>query len=319
MINPVCVESVFQRSLKLKKSESCLIVTDTAKEGFARQLYKYARSQGSPSEIVVMEPTLEHGVEPPAAIAGLMLKFDVQVLVTEKSLSHTKARRDASLKGARIASMPTITESTANRCLDVDYEALREVCARLHGTLSKARLVTITTELGTSMEAALVDAGGTRREVFGENGGILDRKGDFGNLPEGEISFSPADCHGIYIVDATFPGIGKLTSPLEFRVENGYVVDIKGEHSDSVRSRIDLAGPNAYLVAEVGIGTNPKAMITGSVLEDEKVLGTAHVAVGNNLSYGGNNDVPLHLDGVISAPDIICDGKRIMTKGKANW
>jgi leucyl aminopeptidase (aminopeptidase T) len=55
--------------------------------------------------------------------------------------------------------------------------------------------------------------------------------------------------------------------------------------------------------------------VIGNVLEDEKVIGTVHIAVGNNLSYGGDNDVPLHLDGVIRKPDIYIDGKKIMEKG----
>lgn len=83
-----------------------------------------------------------------------------------------------------------------------------------------------------------------------------------------------------------------------------------------VRRRLDLAGEKAYRVAELGIGLNPKAKIIGLVLEDEKVLGTVHIALGNNLSFGGDNDVPLHLDGVILKPDIYVDGKKIMSRGK---
>lgn len=69
-------------------------------------------------------------------------------------------------------------------------------------------------------------------------------------------------------------------------------------------------------MAELGIGLNPKAKIIGIILEDEKVIGTVHIALGNNLSYGGTNDVPLHLDGVIKSPDVYVDGKVIMAKGK---
>ena len=55
------------------------------------------------------------------------------------------------------------------------------------------------------------------------------------------------------------------------------------------------------------------------MLEDEKMLGTVHIALGNNLSFGGDNDVPLHLDGVITRPDIYVDDKKIMEKGKFSW
>ena len=94
------------------------------------------------------------------------------------------------------------------------------------------------------------------------------------------------------------------------------VYEITGERAEEVIKRLDRVGPMAYLVAELGIGLNPKAKVTGNILEDEKVIGTAHIAVGNNLSYGGDNDVPLHLDGVITRPDIYADGKKLMQKGR---
>ena len=79
---------------------------------------------------------------------------------------------------------------------------------------------------------------------------------------------------------------------------------------------LDKAGKNAYKIEEFGIGTDPKAKLSGIVLEDEKVKGTVHFALGNDLSYGGKNNVPIHLDGVIRKPTIIVDKKTIMKNGK---
>ena len=69
-------------------------------------------------------------------------------------------------------------------------------------------------------------------------------------------------------------------------------------------------------VSSWGIGLNRKAKITGLVLEDEKVYGTCHVAVGNNIGFGGSVDVPLHIDSVIRKPSLFLDGKCVMEKGK---
>ncbi|MFZ8830027.1 MAG: aminopeptidase, partial [Candidatus Aenigmatarchaeota archaeon] len=74
-------------------------------------------------------------------------------------------------------------------------------------------------------------------------------------------------------------------------------------------------GEKARQIAEFGIGTNPKAKIIGNILEDEKVFGTCHFALGNNVNFGGNNDVSFHLDGIIEKPTIIVDGKEIMRNG----
>jgi leucyl aminopeptidase (aminopeptidase T) len=69
-------------------------------------------------------------------------------------------------------------------------------------------------------------------------------------------------------------------------------------------------------VAELGIGTNDKALITGNVLEDEKAIGTVHIAFGDNKSMGGKIRVASHLDGVIMDPTVYVDGNLIMKDGK---
>ncbi len=311
MIDQHAIKAVFEGSLKLKPTESCLIVTDTIKEPIGRAFYEHAASISPEVEIVVIEPTIEHGTEPPEDVARKMLEYDVQILVTERSLTHTKARREATANGARVATMPSITEDIANRCLDIDYDALKRESRRLYGIFKKADMVRVTTERGTDITFTV----GTS-SFFGQDGGSFDYPGAFGNLPEGELSFAPESCEGIFIVDASFADCGLLSSPLVFKVTGGMVTEITGTGADQITKRLDRVGPEAYKVAELGIGLNPKAKVIGNILEDEKVIGTVHIAVGNNLSFGGDNDVPLHLDGVITEPDIYVDGVRFMKKGR---
>ncbi|MCG2710819.1 MAG: aminopeptidase [Candidatus Omnitrophica bacterium] len=310
MINPDALKAIFHESLKLTYNESCLIVTDTVKENIGRCFYDFAKQITLRAKIMVMEPRHEHAQEPPDEIAGEMLLFDVQFLITDKSLSHTRARRKASEKGSRIASMPAVTEDIINRCCLIDYDSLRQRSRELHAVLSKSLSVRITTVLGTDIVFKI-----GKNRWFGENGGTFDYPGAFGNLPEGEVSFTPLEAQGTYFVDASFPGLGILESPLCFKVKDSFVYEIEGKQASLVRKRLDDAGDKAYRVAELGIGLNPKAKIIGYVLEDEKMLGTVHIALGNNLSFGGDNDVPLHLDGVILKPDIYVDGRKIMRKG----
>lgn len=311
MVNEKAIKAVFEGSLKLKSDESCLIVTDTIKESIGRAFYEYARTITDRACIEVMDPTEEHAAEPPEKIVQEMLSYDVQMLITEKSLTHTRARREATKKGARIATMPSITEEIANRCLEIDYEALRLASNRLHGIFSTSSEIRVTTQLGTDITFTIGDS-----TFFGKDGGSFDFPGAYGNLPEGELSFAPKTCEGTYIVDASFPELGLLDSPLTFKVSGGIVNEITGELSEKVIQRLDKVGPKAYVVAELGIGLNPNAKVMGNILEDEKVIGTVHIAVGNNLSYGGDNDIPLHLDGVIRDPDIYVDGQKIMANGK---
>ncbi|MFH2137488.1 MAG: aminopeptidase [Candidatus Omnitrophota bacterium] len=311
MVTNKALKAIFNDAMTLKNNESCLIITDTQKEPIGRVFYDFAKSICKKTDIIVIPPAGEHGQEPSPDVAEKMMMFDVQFYLTSKSLSHTKARCRASENGARIASMPAITADIINRCCTVSYKELKEASKQLHGRLSKAKLIRITTALGTDITFESGDS-----KWFGENGGILDFPGAFGNLPEGEVSFSPYTSNGRYVVDASFPDLGVLKSPLFFQVKDNYVQDIQGEFSGVVRARLDKVGAQAYRVAELGIGLNPKAKIIGIVLEDEKVKGTAHIAVGNNLSYGGANDVPLHLDGVILTPTITLDGKVLIQAGQ---
>ncbi|KJJ85661.1 Peptidase M29, aminopeptidase II [Candidatus Omnitrophus magneticus] len=311
MIFKNAVTAVFERSLNLKKNETCLIVTDTIKESIAKVFFEYAQLNAKSAELIVIEPTKEHATEPPRNVSQKMLLYDVEILITDKSLTHTEARRSATQKGARIATMPGITEEIINRCMDIDYTALKRESNRIHAILKSAKKVRVTTKIGTDMTFYM-----GKTDFFGKDGGSFDYPGAYGNLPEGEVSFAPETCEGIYLVDASYPGLGILDSPITFKVKNGSVYEITGVNSDKVFERINSVGPKAFLVAELGIGLNPKAKIIGKILEDEKVIGTVHIATGNNLSYGGTNDVPIHLDGVITTPDIYVDNNPIMKSGR---
>jgi len=79
---------------------------------------------------------------------------------------------------------------------------------------------------------------------------------------------------------------------------------------------LDKVGKDARNIAEFGIGTNDSAKLSGVLLEDEKVMGTIHIAVGNNVSMGGSVNVPIHLDGVVKKPTVWMDGKLLMKDGK---
>ena len=70
------------------------------------------------------------------------------------------------------------------------------------------------------------------------------------------------------------------------------------------------------IVAELGIGTNEKALLCGNTLEDEKVYGTVHIAFGTNTSFGGKNKADCHMDGIILKPTLYLDGKKIIADGE---
>jgi leucyl aminopeptidase (aminopeptidase T) len=237
------------------------------------------------------------------------------MIATSKSLSHTKARRDACEKGARIASMPGITSDIIRRALAIDYEKMAERGHKIRDLLRKSDNVRIITKLGTDVVMSVKG-----RDVKGGKGGIIHKKGEWDNLPAGEACTTPVEgsTNGILIVDGSFGCIGKLKNPIKIEIKNGYAVKINGckEAKKLVKILKDVNNKYAYNIAELGIGTNDKAKITGCVLEDEKVFGTAHMALGNSKSLGGLIDVPIHLDGVFLKPTIFVDNVKIIQNGK---
>ena len=110
--------------------------------------------------------------------------------------------------------------------------------------------------------------------------------------------------------------MGKVLKPLKLFVKNGYVTKIEGDKkADALKKLIKPFGKPAKNIAELGIGTNYRAKIVGSVLEDEKVLGTVHMAIGDNKSMGGKVSVPSHLDGILLKPTLKIDNRVVMKDG----
>lgn len=305
-------EIVLKKCLGLKNNEKLLIVTDSSLYSIAKPFFNEAKKIIEDVKLIKIHIPKVHGTEPSNEVAEEMLKYDVGLLITKKSLSHTNARINASKKGARIVTMPGITKSILKRTIDINYDKLMKVHKRLGDLIDKGKEVKIKTELGTDISFSI-----NGRKAFGRDTGLFTKEGAFGNLPTGEIFVAPLEgtANGIYIVDTSFAGIGKLKSPLKFYVERGYMVKIEGYKAKYLEKLLDSVGKEARNIAEFGIGTNEKAKITGNILEDEKVIGTCHIALGNNIGFGGKVNVHLHLDGIINYPTILVDNTKILDKG----
>ena len=196
--------------------------------------------------------------------------------------------------------------------MNVDYEHIAALSRRLADKLDAADDVHITTRLGTDLRFSIA---GRKAE---SDGGLYHETGAFGNLPAGEASAGPVEgtASGRLVIDGSMATIGLLSEPLIYDIEGGIVQNISGGPEAAVLANtLEPYGQAARSLAELGIGTNSGALMTGNILEDEKILGTIHIAVGNNMSYGGSVDVPIHLDGVIQSPTVLLDGKAIMEEG----
>jgi leucyl aminopeptidase (aminopeptidase T) len=301
--------------LKAQKGEKVLVVTDSELREIGEALLEAARSLETEAMLMEIIPRERNGEEPPEPVTHAMMKSDVVIAPTSKSLTHTAARRQACAEGTRVATMPGILRETMIRCLSADYYAIAERTKKVTELLTKAETARVTTESGTdiTMPISGIDAIAST--------GLFHEPGSFGNLPSGEAYMMPAEggSSGIFIVDGSMAGIGDLAGkePIAIKVENGLATDISGgSEAELLKEKLGAVGKMAFSVAELGVGTNDAATIIGSILEDEKVMGTIHIALGNNMSMGGTVDVPIHLDGIIKDPSLELDGEMIMKRGK---
>lgn len=302
---------VFSTCLGIKKDETVLIVTDPERLNVAKTIEKDV--SGLSDEVILMGMAVRdnHAQEPPRSVSSAMKAADVCILATTMSLTHTDARKDACDAGARCASMPGITMQMLEKGgMTADYEKVKIMSKVVADKISDAREMVIKTEAGTDLWVGL--AGRKARA----DTGIYTEKGDSGNLPAGEAFIAPVEglSHGIIVIDGSMGGMGRLRDPITIKIEKGQAADVKGD--DGRLTQLLDKFDNARNLAEIGVGTNPKAKIIGNVLEDEKVFGTIHAAFGDNHTFGGDTLAEIHLDGIIRKPDIWLDSELVMEKGK---
>ena len=297
-----------------KKNEKILIITDELKREIGLSLYENAIRLGYFSILVEMKSGKINGEEPSPEVAELMQKFDVVFCPTAKSLTHTDARRAASAKGVRIATFPGITKDVMIRGMNADYKAISKRTIKLQKILEKGKNVRVTAPAGTDISFEI-----TGRKVIPSKG-LFHAKGESGNLPTGETFLAPIEgtSNGVFVVDGSMAGLGLIkNTKIKIEVENGYATKITGgTAAKKLELMLDKVGKEARNIAEFGIGTNDSAKLSGILLEDEKVMGTIHIAVGNNVSMGGSVNVPIHLDGIVKKPTVWMDGKLLMKDGK---
>lgn len=303
-------KKVLVTCLGAKSGERVLVVTDDSRVAIGKEIYAAAQELGCESMLLQMAPREVAGAEPPNAVARAMQEADIVICPTEKSLTHTNARIKAVESGARVATMPGITEEMFYQgAITADYEQVKhltEIMAEMLTHAKTARIVKNECELSL--------------QLSGRNGvvssGVYRNPGESGNLPSGEAYIAPLEnqSDGEMIIDGTMVGIGKLSSPLYVTVRDGKLVSIEGEKSEKVK--ILLETPQNATLCELGIGTNEKARLCGITLEDEKIYGTVHIAFGTNTSFGGINKASCHMDGIILKPTLYLDDKLVISNGE---
>jgi leucyl aminopeptidase (aminopeptidase T) len=349
----------------LEEKENLLILGDTANENcrdLASEVGEIAGTVHPATRTLIFDPAGGHGKEPPREVweaafgvkatgkldeAGLLAAIiakqrdgntlkqamqllenievdgtDVVVALTTYSTSHTTFRKLLNeARGVRYASMPHFEREMFFGSMNVDWERLSASTATLTNALTGADRCEVRAPNGTE-----VVFGVSGRPVI-PDGGILTEAGAFGNLPAGEVFIAPVEgsTEGTLVMD--WGPLAKFRSPLTVIIEKGRAVSVSGDDIEAVRWLDDAlaAHPENTNVAELGIGTNPGATRPDNVLESEKILGTVHVAFGDNHTFGGRVVAPFHQDFVIFDATLVGvwetgGGRRVLlSNGRRGW
>jgi aminopeptidase len=203
--------------------------------------------------------------------------------------------------------------------IDIDYEALSKRAKKIVSYLEKADKVHITTEDGTDLTFSIKN-----RPVIIDDG-IMDEEDieknfHIQNLPTGEVYCSPLEdsAEGTVVFQYN-EFLGEPLVNLRGTFKEGRLTDMSADRGFEHFHRImENNTGNKYGIAELGIGLNPKiTKVIGNLALDEKIIGTIHIALGENRMFpGGQNEASIHKDFVMKNPTVTVDDRIIMENGE---
>jgi leucyl aminopeptidase (aminopeptidase T) len=255
----------------------------------------------------LVEPLLEKRLEPGEVeqlegwLRNANSRFQVGLVLSASSISHTSFRRLLTgTEQARMATMPGVELPMFAGVMTADWNEVERRSIAAAEALSAAESATVISGGGRELRFSLEGRSATA------DTGILKERGQFGNLPGGEGFIAP--------VEGTAEGELSVGPPEDpgrwwFRFAKGNLVEVHGNPPfEESLEKVFAQYPQARNLAELGVGTNEKAQPSDSVLESEKILGTIHLAVGDNAGFGGKVAVPYHQDYVVYSPTLHLDG-----------
>lgn len=255
----------------------------------------------------LMNPMIEAGLEKADVLIGLTASSGAPVY--SEKVKHLLNARSLRVMSLAMRDLDTLTSGGAT----ADYKAVLRDGNRLAEIWREGREMRITSQAGTDITAPIA-----YDDVIVECGYVRDA-GYMAGLPDGEVSSRPIQgtANGVFVVDGPAAIVGKPASPISIFVEHGRVVRIEGDSVAAKElSNIVATVANADNIAEFGIGLNPSSRPDGIFQEVKKRRGQVHIAIGDNLYYGGTVKSSVHIDLVLLDPTVHLDGRQLVNKGR---
>lgn len=309
--------NVLDQCLGIRPGEQVVLLTDggTDAEVVTRLLEAIAARDGIPLVAQMPAPHLP-GAEPPGAVAAMMAEAAAIIELTSLFIGSSRARREATGRGARYLAMPGVRLGTfrAGGPLEVDFEQLRADAEHVGRAWGSAQEFRLTSRGGTDLRGSVADRPG--RVLHG----IATEPGAYMAPPDIESGTAPVEgtVSGTVVVDGDllFMGRGPLVEPVVLHIADGQVRGIEGPERARLTSMLARCQDDRMAnLAEVSVAFNPAGSICSVPMETESARGTAHVALGNSIAYGGVVNAVAHLDCVMRDATLELDGRAVMIEG----
>lgn len=318
MGGPAGFANVLDRCLALREGEQVVLLTDAGTDPavIAGLIEGIEIRRGVPVVSTMPVPPLP-GSEPPSTVAAAMREAGAVIELTSLFIGSSAARRAATAAGVRYLAMPGVRLDTFrdDGPLAVDFDTIRSDAERIGVAWGDASAFRLTTPAGTDL----------RGSVEGRPGrvlhGLAREDGDYMAPPDIEAGTAPveASSDGVVVIDADllFMGQGPLPSPVVLQVRDGELIGIEGQEAGRLEEMLArCADERMGNLAEVSMAFNPSGHVCGVAMETESALGTAHIALGNSIAYGGTVDAVAHLDCVMKDATLELDGRPVMVAGE---
>jgi leucyl aminopeptidase (aminopeptidase T) len=310
-------DGLLDQCLGVRPGEQVVLLTDEGTDDgvVSRLLEALAARDGIPLVARMPAPHLP-GAEPPGAVAAMMLAAGAVIELTSLFIGSSLARRNATGRGVRYLAMPGVRVETfrPGGPLDVDFERLRADAERVGRAWGSAREFRLTSRGGTDL----------RGSVEGRPGRVLHgmarEPGAYMAPPDIESGTAPVEgtASGTVVIDGDllFMGEGPLADAVALHIEDGRMVGIEGPERARLTSMLErCADERMANLAEVSVAFNPAGTICSVPMETESARGTAHIALGNSIAYGGEVNAVAHLDCVMRDATLELDGRAVMIEG----
>jgi leucyl aminopeptidase (aminopeptidase T) len=312
-------DNVLDQCLRVTAGEEVVMLTDEGTDpGVVDGLSQGIAERNAIPLVARMPSPRLPGAEPPSAVAAMMLHAAATIELTSLFIGSSAARRAATDGGARYLAMPGVRLDTfrPDGPLAVDFERLRIDAELVGAAWDRAREFRLTSRGGTDLRGSVADRPG--RVLHG----MACEPGAYMAPPDVEAGTAPVEgtAYGVVVVDADllFMGEGPLDEPVLLHVADGRMTGIEG--AERSRSRLlamleRCADDRMANIAEVSVAFNPAGAVCSVPMETESSRGSAHIALGNSIAYGGRVNAIAHLDCVMRDAALELDGRVVIAEG----